>query len=232
MKSSAINDFGIVDPDGDRFEFHYGTGAGAVCVLEAVVQTERGPKRTELAAIPASLWRKVSIRAVRELAAGMGESERTKKTPTLMTGTNRLSPLVGRELAVLLWALIEDDAGERIEPILHGWRELAREERWWLFARASAPGQRKGAGWRRALFDALSEPTDTRPMQETAAEKKPFDILVQLPFGPEAAGKDNFPVKGKPGTRGTTARGKKKKAGQGGKTPEGDDNEAPQVKLF
>lgn len=172
MKNSGVNDFGTVDPDGDRFEFHYGTGSEALCVLETVVQTERGPKRTELAAVPASLWRKVSVRAVRELAEGMGESERTKKTPTLQTGSNRLSPLVGREFAVLLWALIEDDACERIEAILHGWRELAREERWWLFAKASAPGQRKGAGWRRALFDALSEPADTRVIQETTAEKK------------------------------------------------------------
>lgn len=171
MSKSKFNDFGIVGPNDDTFEFHYGKGPGAMCRLEAIVLTERGPRRTEIADVPVSLWRKVSVRAVRELVSGMGDTERTRKLPKLKTGINRLSPLLGRELAVLLWALMEDGAEGQVEPILHGWRELAREERWWLFAKASSPGQNTGVGWRRALFYALSEPADTRSAQIVSDEK-------------------------------------------------------------
>jgi hypothetical protein len=172
MSETVVHDFGAVDEKGDAFELHYDPGPGGLCCLEAVVQTERGPRRTEVAAIPTALWRRLSVRVVRELAAGMGEAERTRKGPALKTGVNRLSPLLGRELAVLLWALMEEGAGERMEAIVHGWRELAREERWWLFARGSAPGQAPGIGWRRALFHGLSEPTESRTEAGAGTEKK------------------------------------------------------------
>jgi len=172
MTQVPVHDFGTVDEKGDAFEFHYQTGKQVECRLEAVLQTERGPRRTDVAIIPTATWRKVSVRAVRELASGMGEEERTRKQPTLKTGVNRLGPLLGRELAVLLWALMEEGAEERVEAILHGWRELAREERWWLFSRASAPGQGPGIGWRRALFHGLSEPGDPRSTALDSAQKK------------------------------------------------------------
>jgi hypothetical protein len=156
MSKRTVHDFGIVDDTGDFFEFHWNADNGGQCRLEAIVQTERGPRRSELASVPAPVWSAVSSRAVRELAAGMGETERLKRTPTLKKGTNRLSPLIGRELAVLLWTLMEVGDKGNIEAILQGWRELAREERWWLYVKAAAPGQRAGAGWRLALFHALS----------------------------------------------------------------------------
>ncbi len=176
MTQPPIHDFGTVDEKGDTFEFYYNTGKAAECRLEAVIQTERGPRRSELAAVSTALWRKVSVRAVRELIFGMGEEERTRKKPTLKTGINRLGPLLGRELAVLLWVLMEKGAEERVETILHGWRELAREERWWLFSRGSAPGQGPGIGWRRALFHALSEPGDSRSVSADSAQKKSLPI--------------------------------------------------------
>ena len=76
-------------------------------------------------------------------------------------GDNALSPLVARELAVLLWSLMEDTEGTHLDALLTGWRQLAREERWWLYARASNPAQRQGQGWRLALFFALTDPADT-----------------------------------------------------------------------
>lgn len=167
-----MHDFGVVDERGDVFEFHHGTGQDALCCLAAVVQTERGPKHIEMAVIPVALWRQVSIRVVRELAVGMGETERMRKAPTMQTGSNRLSPLLGRELAVLLWALMEDGAKEHAEAILHGWRELAREERWWLFIKGAAPGQGTGLGWRRALYHGLSEPADSRAAEVNPTPKK------------------------------------------------------------
>jgi hypothetical protein len=68
--------------------------------------------------------------------------------------------------------LMEADGDVHTEAILHGWRELAREERWWLFAKAASPGQRQGVGWRVALFHALSETSDSRADRQEATEKK------------------------------------------------------------
>jgi len=171
MSKRTAYDFGIVDDTGDLFEFHWEADKDGQCRLEAIVQTERGPRRSELASVPTPVWSAVSRRAVRELVGGMGETERLKTVPTLKNGTNRLSPFIGRELAVLLWALMEVGDEGNIEGILLGWRELAREERWWLYAKAAAPGQRAGAGWRMALFHALSETSDSRAA-EPAVEKK------------------------------------------------------------
>ena len=171
---SDIHDFGVVAEHGDSFEFHIDGASGERCRLVAVVQTERGPRRSDLADIEGATWRKISARAVRELAQDMGESELTgKKAPTLKTGANRLSPLVGRELALLLWAIQEEGAVEQLEAILHGWRELAREERWWLYAKAAAPGQRPGTGWRRGLFHALSELPESRSAAVSLEKKSP-----------------------------------------------------------
>jgi len=172
MTDRNIHDFGVVDEKGDYYEFLWCSDSSGECRLDGVIQTERGPRRTELAVLPARVWTLVSDRAIRELAVGMGETERTKNAPTLKIGGNRLSPLIGRELAVLLWALMEVAADGNIEAILHGWRELAREERWWLFAKGAAPGQRTGSGWRLALFHALSETPDSRSAEPVTQEKK------------------------------------------------------------
>jgi hypothetical protein len=172
MSKRSIHDFGVVDGKGDFYEFRWSDDAVGECRLDGVIQTERGPRRTELAVLAAHVWTLVCERTIRELSAGMGETERTKKPPTLKIGINRLSPLIGRELAVLLWTLMEVADGGNIEAILHGWRELAREERWWLYAKGAAPGQRTGAGWRLALFHALSETTDSRSAEPVTHEKK------------------------------------------------------------
>ena len=172
MSNSTVHNFGFVDDTGDIFEFHWDEDKGGQCKLEAIVQTERGPRRSQIASIPVSVWSAVSIRAVRELTEGMDATERSKKAPVLKNGTNRLGPLIGRELAVLLWALMEVGGYGNVEAILHGWRELAREERWWLYAKAAAPGQRIGAGWRLALFHALSEIPDSRANEPVTTEKK------------------------------------------------------------
>ncbi len=173
MTKPPLHDFGLLPEHGDSLEFIIDLAAGGTCQLIEVVQTERGPRRTELAELPGATWRKISVRAVHELAAGMGETERAKAAPKLKTGVNRLSPLIGRELAVLLWALQEETAGEQLEAILQGWRELAREERWWLYAKAAAPGQHTGIGWRRALFHALSEAGDSRTESAVTEKKSP-----------------------------------------------------------
>lgn len=172
MNTKQIHDFGIVDEKDDGFEFSVSPTGDNACRLVAVVQTERGPRRTEVAAVPADLWHGMAAAAIRELISEMGENEREKKAPTLLPGLNRMGPLIGRELGVLLIALMEEGSAGRAHALLHAWRELAREERWWLYAKAAAPGQRQGAGWRRALFHALSETSDTRAAPADEAQKK------------------------------------------------------------
>ncbi len=172
MMQRAIHDFGVVDEKSDAFEFTEDPIGNEDCRLVAVLQTERGPRRTEVAAVPSSQWNVVSAAAVRELAAEMGDTEREKKTPTFRSGVNRISPLVGRELGVLLIALMEDGAADRADTLLRSWRELAREERWWLYAKAAAPGQRVGCGWRRALYHALSEASMGHVAPPAEAQKK------------------------------------------------------------
>ena len=174
MTGPAPHDFGLVPEHGDSFELFIETTAEGRCRLVSQEQTERGPRCSDVAEVPADLWRQIGVRVARELAQGMQEGERKgTRAPGFKTGTNRLSPMIGRELAVLLWTLQEEGAAAQLEAILHGWRELAREERWWLYAKASAPGQRTGIGWRRALFHALSEAVDTRAAALPAEKKSP-----------------------------------------------------------
>jgi hypothetical protein len=174
MSARQIHDFGRVDEKGDAFEFVIEPPDAGACIFVAVVQTERGPRRTEIARVPARIWGSIFAAAIKELTSEMGEDEREKRPPSLRVGLNRLSPLVGRELGVLLIALMEEGATDRIDALLHAWRELAREERWWLYAKAAAPGQQRGRGWRRALFHALSETSETRVAPTAEAQKKSF----------------------------------------------------------
>ena len=139
--------------------------------LVAVVQTSAGRAVPRSLPCPPDLGIGAAA-AVKELVSEMGEDEREKRPPTFQVGLNRFSPLVGRELGVLLIALMEEGAADRVDVLLHAWRELAREERWWLYAKAAAPGQQRGAGWRRALFHALSETSETRARPRRRGSKK------------------------------------------------------------
>lgn len=193
-EAQNIPAFGNVDPDGEHGVFSVETGAGASCRLTLVARTERGYPRRELAVVPAAVWRQVAGVVQREILRGMVPEETGPKSPAFRTGEQMLSPLVSRELALILWALMEDGEGTHTEALLAGWRQLAREERWWLYARASNPSQRQGHGWRRALYYALTDPADTRNaprlleiMETASAQKKtsspsaPVNYLDALP---------------------------------------------------
>lgn len=170
--------FGIVDQNGEHGVLSVDRGYSGWCRLHLVARTERGFPRRELAAIPRGVWRAVAPVVQRELVRGMDPEERGKKEPRFHPGDQALAPLVLRELAVLFFALMEDGAGTHTDALLAGWRQLVREERWWLYARASNPAQKLGHGWRRALFHALTDPADTRnaprllEIMETAAAQK------------------------------------------------------------
>ena len=160
--SPDIPAFGIVDPDGEHGVLTIESGVGASCRLTRVSRTERGFPRRELAVIPLATWRGLAAAVQKELLRGMDPEEIGPKPPSFRSGDQALSPLVTRELSVLLWSLMEDGEGTHMDALLAGWRQLAREERWWLYARASNPTQKRGSGWRRALYYALTDPADTR----------------------------------------------------------------------
>jgi hypothetical protein len=170
--------FGSVDQDREHGILSVETGDGT-CRLTLLERNERGFPRRELAWLPAAVWREVATDAQRELLRGMDELEKGAREAKFHTGDQALSPLVSRELAILFWALMEDGEATHTELLLAGWRQLAREERWWLYSRASNPSQALGRGWRRALFFALAEPGDMRSaprlmeiVESAAAQKK------------------------------------------------------------
>lgn len=155
--------FGVVDLTGEHGLFSIDFSGR--CKLTLLERTERGYPRRELATIPGEVWKIVQISVQNEFVRVMDDEEQGEKSPSFHTGDNALSPLITRELAVLLWAFMEDAGETHVEALVTGWRHLAREERWWLYARASNPAQQKGVGWRRALYYALSDPTETRTPQ-------------------------------------------------------------------
>ena len=182
--------FGVVDLQAEHGLLYLDTAPGTTCRLTLVARTERGYPRRELATIPGVVWRHLAAAVQKELLRGMDPSEQGEKPPFLRHGDNALSPLILREVAVLFWSLMEDGEGTHIDALLTGWRQLAREERWWLYARASNPSQRQGQGWRRALYFALTDPADTRTAPRlleimeaaTAQKKNAADFLArQLP---------------------------------------------------
>jgi len=131
----------------------------------------------------------------------MDIAEQGAKPPYLRHGESAVSPLILREIAVLFWSLMEDGEGTHIEALLNGWRQLAREERWWLYARASNPSQRQGQGWRRALYFALTDPADTRTaprlleiMEAATAQKKTHRFRRPSATGKPRAGNGEAPA--------------------------------------
>jgi hypothetical protein len=181
--------FGIVDLDTEHGLLYLDTATGTTCRLTLVARTERGYPRRELASIPGAVWKRIASAVQKELLRGMDVAEQGPKPPFLRHGDNAIGPLILREVAVIFWSLMEDGEGTHIEALLNGWRQLAREERWWLYARASNPSQRQGQGWRRALYFALTDPADTRTaprlleiMEAATAQKKTSPISSPVSY--------------------------------------------------
>ena len=105
MMNSVVNDFGVVDPLDDYYELRWGNRQGRQ-VLSYGDRADRARAAQDeiLLRFQQLCGERVSERVVRELAEGMGDTERSKKAPILKRGVNRMSPLIGRELATLFWA--------------------------------------------------------------------------------------------------------------------------------
>jgi len=76
------------------------------------------------------------------------------------TGQTPVSRLLGKELALLAWAV--EDADPALIPVaIKNWLGLAPEERWWLFTMTNAATGHavygRDKGWRKAIRYALTE---------------------------------------------------------------------------
>jgi len=75
-------------------------------------------------------------------------------------GPNPVHRLLGKELALLAWA-VEDADPSLVPTAIANWLGLACEERWWLYTMtAAATGHAlngQGKGWRKAVRFALTE---------------------------------------------------------------------------
>lgn len=142
------------------------------------------PRDEERVVLARTVWSGIADVARREF------NERLKSAKVLTgrwhTGTNLVERLLGKELCVLAWAA--ETANEAQLPVVGSkWAALRPEERWWLFsmtvAEAGLPGD-TNRGWRRALFDALSDgeqpPTNRRRIRPAELD------LVPLPLFHEA----------------------------------------------
>ena len=84
-----------------------------------------------------------------------------------LKGETPLAPYFGKELALLAWA-IEDDDGTLIPKAVANWRGLAPEERWWFYTTINAtltgPEHGRDKGWRKAIKVAFADnPVDLPP---------------------------------------------------------------------
>jgi hypothetical protein len=142
-----------------------------VVVLTSVAITRRGPIEHEVCRLSSDQWHRIGERAVNVLTTQSEEQHEDEVVDSDDRTYFGLMP--GREIAVLLWALLEDRNEEAQEAILLSWRELAREERWWLYRKCSMPGQGQGRGWRRALLYALTDRVDnSEPVPITGTHRE------------------------------------------------------------
>jgi len=94
------------------------------------------------------------------------------KSGSWKTGTNPVSRLLGKELAMLAWAIEEADPA-LIPTAVKNWLGLVPEERWWLYTMTSAATghaiQGRNKGWRKAVRYALTE----NPVTDSPHEPPP-----------------------------------------------------------
>ncbi len=119
---------------------------------------ERGvPVEEARVRLPRAAWTAIAESARHDF----NERLRERKLPTSRwkTGTNLVDRLLGKELCVLAWAA-ERGRPEELPVICSRWAALRPEERWWLFAMTAAEAgmpEDRDRGWRKALYDALSD---------------------------------------------------------------------------
>lgn len=98
-------------------------------------------------------------------------------------GFNPVARALGKELALLAWA-IEDADPSLTRTAIANWHGLSPEERWWMYTMtAAATGHAttgKGLGWRRAVRYALTENPVTNRVMDQAVVPEFFRLATAV----------------------------------------------------
>ena len=115
------------------------------------------PPRETRVVLPRRFWSAIAETARKDFAARL----KSKKLPSprWTTGDNKVDRMLGKELCVLVWAAEHANSADECKAIAARWAAFKPEERWWLFSQTAAEAglpEDKEAGWRKALYYALS----------------------------------------------------------------------------
>lgn len=115
------------------------------------------PPRETRVVLPRRFWSAIAETARKDFVARL--KAKMLASPRWTTGDNKVDRMLGKELCVLAWAAEHANSVDECKAIAVQWAALKPEERWWLFSKTVAEGglaEDKGAGWRKALYFALS----------------------------------------------------------------------------
>lgn len=115
------------------------------------------PPRETRVVLTRRFWSAIAETARKDFVARL----KAKKLPSprWTTGDNKVDRMLGKELCVLAWATEHANSVDECKAIAAKWAALKPEERWWLFSQTAAEAglaDDKDAGWRKALYYALS----------------------------------------------------------------------------
>jgi hypothetical protein len=115
------------------------------------------PPREARVVLPRRFWSAIAETARKDFVARLKAKKLTSTRWT--TGGNKVDRMLGKELCVLAWASEHANSVDECKAIAAKWAALKPEERWWLFSQTAAEAglpDDKEAGWRKALYYALS----------------------------------------------------------------------------
>lgn len=132
------------------------------------------PPRETRVVLPRRFWSAIAETARKDFVARL--KAKKLNSPRWTTGDNKVDRMLGKELCVLAWAAEHANSVDECKAIAAKWAALKPEERWWLFSQTAAEAglpEDKDAGWRKALYFALSsgkaenkKPRSARPAEE------------------------------------------------------------------
>ena len=131
--------------------------------------------------VPRDTWRKVSDGLKKHLNRRL--KEKGIKASRFATGENKVERLLGRELAVLAWA-IEDATVTEAAIAFTRWSSHRPEELWWLFQQIDRDGgewDSPKTGWRAAIRHALIREGDVQEIRPKRARPVLKDVTPELP---------------------------------------------------
>lgn len=144
------------------------TSEGGIRLFERYESTSEredetaSPEPLLRAELSAHRWQLVQGTVANEFNTRLKQAQ--VRTGRWLKGPTPLAPHFGKELALLVWA-VEDQDPTVIPRMLANWRGLAPEERWWFYTSINAARRSRGTdlkyGWKAAIKIAfLADPQD------------------------------------------------------------------------